>query len=71
MSPIYISRWLAREVDSLQFSAPINCVYNPLVYARKPHEAYLKRHAKQGLDALFLGMTPGTEGRAQTGVPFG
>ena len=48
MSPIRISRWLAREVDSLQFSAPIDCVYNPLIYARKPHEAYLKRHAKQG-----------------------
>jgi single-strand selective monofunctional uracil DNA glycosylase len=71
MSPIRISRWLAREVDSLQFSDPVTCVYNPLIYARKPHEAYLERHAKQGLDALFLGMNPGPWGMAQTGVPFG
>ena len=62
MSPIRISRWLAREVDSLQFSDPVTCVYNPLIYARKPHEAYLERHAKQGLDALFLGMNPGPWG---------
>ena len=71
MSPTHISRWLAREVDLLQFSAPTTCVYNPLIYARKPHEAYLKQHAKQGLDALFLGMNPGPWGMAQTGVPFG
>lgn len=71
MSPIRISRWLAREVDSLQFSDPVTCVYNPLIYARKSHEAYLERHAKQGIDALFLGMNPGPWGMAQTGVPFG
>ena len=71
MSPKSISRWLAREVDSLQFSNPVTCVYNPLIYARKSHEAYLERHAKQGIDALFLGMNPGPWGMAQTGVPFG
>ena len=67
MSPRSISRWLAREVDSLQFSNPVTCVYNPLIYARKSHEAYLEQHAKQGLDALFLGMNPGPWGMAQTG----
>ena len=71
MSPKSISRRLAREVDSLQFSNPVTCVYNPLIYARKSHEAYLERHAKQGIDALFLGMNPGPWGMAQTGVPFG
>lgn len=71
MSPKSISRWLTREVDSLQFSNPVTCVYNPLIYARKSHEAYLERHAKQGIDALFLGMNPGPWGMAQTGVPFG
>ncbi len=71
MSPLRISRWLAREVDSLQFSDPVTCVYNPLIYARKSHEVYLERHAKQGIDALLLGMNPGPWGMAQTGVPFG
>ena len=71
MSPVSISRWLSREVDVLQFETPITCVYNPLVYARKAHESYLKQHAKQGIDVLFLGMNPGPWGMAQTGVPFG
>ena len=71
MSPVSISRWLSREVDVLQFGTPITCVYNPLVYARKAHESYLKQHAKQGIDVLFLGMNPGPWGMAQTGVPFG
>jgi single-strand selective monofunctional uracil DNA glycosylase len=71
MSPVNISRWLSREVNLLQFGTPITCVYNPLVYARKPHESYLKQHAKQGIDVLFLGMNPGPWGMAQTGVPFG
>jgi len=71
MTPAAISRWLCREVESLQFSAPTACVYNPLVYARKPHEAYLKQYARQGVAALLLGMNPGPWGMAQTGVPFG
>ncbi len=71
MHPIAISRWLAREVAGLRFSRPTACVYNPLVYARRPHEAYLRRYAVQGIDALFVGMNPGPWGMAQTGVPFG
>ena len=71
MTPTAISRWLCREVESLQFSAPTACVYNPLAYARKPHEAYLKQYATQGVAALLLGMNPGPWGMAQTGVPFG
>jgi single-strand selective monofunctional uracil DNA glycosylase len=71
MNPVSISRWLARAVGSLSFGAPTACVYNPLVYARRPHEAYLTRHAKQGVEAILLGMNPGPWGMAQTGVPFG
>jgi len=71
MHPITISRWLAREVGRLRFGRPTACVYNPLVYARRPHEAYLERYAAQGVDALLLGMNPGPWGMAQTGVPFG
>jgi single-strand selective monofunctional uracil DNA glycosylase len=71
MQPIAISRWLARNVQDLEFAPPTACTYNPLVYARKPHEAYLERYARQGVDALLVGMNPGPWGMAQTGVPFG
>ena len=65
-----ISRRLSREVGALDFAAPVACVYNPLDYARAPHERYLA-NARRGIDALFLGMNPGPFGMAQTGVPFG
>jgi single-strand selective monofunctional uracil DNA glycosylase len=71
MKPVAIARWLAREVDALAFRSPTACTYNPLVYARRPHEAYLTRYARQGIDGLLLGMNPGPWGMAQTGVPFG
>ena len=71
MHPIAISRWLAREVAGLRFGRPTACVYNPLVYARRPHEAYLETYARKGVDALLVGMNPGPWGMAQTGVPFG
>ena len=71
MHPIAISRWLAKEVEGLRFGRPTACVYNPLVYARRSHEAYLRSYAVEGADAILLGMNPGPWGMAQTGVPFG
>jgi len=71
VNPIAISRWLSRNVQGLRFGPPTACVYNPLVYARRPHEAYLGRYAKQGVETLLVGMNPGPWGMAQTGVPFG
>ena len=71
MNPIAISRWLAKEVAGLRFGRPTACVYNPLVYARRPHEAYLGTYAGTGVEAILLGMNPGPWGMAQTGVPFG
>jgi single-strand selective monofunctional uracil DNA glycosylase len=65
-----ISRALSRKVGSLAFAPPVAFVYNPLDYARAPHERYLA-NARQGIDALYLGMNPGPFGMAQTGVPFG
>jgi single-strand selective monofunctional uracil DNA glycosylase len=50
---------------------PVAYVYNPLEYARVPHEAYLKRYGKGPKRALLIGMNPGPFGMAQTGVPFG
>lgn len=67
-----ISRKLAADVDAQHFAAPTAYVYNPLVYARAPHEAYLERHGRGARGrTLLLGMNPGPFGMAQTGVPFG
>ena len=74
MSPqscIRISRRLAAAVDGLAFGAPVTHVYDPLVYAREPHERYLARFARPGVEAVLVGMNPGPFGMAQTGVPFG
>lgn len=71
MSLIRISRQLCREVDELAFAPPVAHVYNPLVYARGPHEAFLKRYGQPGVEVLLLGMNPGPFGMVQTGVPFG
>ncbi|HYP87340.1 MAG TPA: uracil-DNA glycosylase family protein [Polyangiaceae bacterium] len=71
MSLVSISRELARNVDKLKFAPPVHYVYNPLVYAKQPHEAYLNQWGEGKKRALLLGMNPGPFGMAQTGVPFG
>lgn len=65
------SRKLASAVDALRFAPPVTHVYNPLRYARVPHELYLTRYATGPKKVLFLGMNPGPFGMVQTGVPFG
>lgn len=71
MRLVDISRKLAKDVEKLSFSSPIAYVYNPLVYARAPHEAYLERWGASPKEVILLGMNPGPFGMAQTGVPFG
>ncbi|GAB5546395.1 MAG: single-stranded DNA-binding protein [Sandaracinaceae bacterium] len=71
MRLIEISRTLAEGVDALDFAAPVAHVYNPLTYARAPHEAFLKRYGEGKKEIVLLGMNPGPFGMAQTGVPFG
>jgi len=71
MDLVRIVRKLSRDVGRLSFAPPTDTVYNPLEYARKPAEEYLRRYAHEGVEALFLGMNPGPYGMAQTGVPFG
>ncbi|MEY2429606.1 MAG: hypothetical protein QOJ40_2491, partial [Verrucomicrobiota bacterium] len=39
---IAAARKLGKAVDRLRFAAPVAHVYNPLSYARAPHEIYLK-----------------------------
>ena len=62
---------LAREVNALEFGAPVTHVYNPLDYAGRAHRAYLERYAAGKKRIVLLGMNPGPYGMAQTGVPFG
>lgn len=68
---VKISRDLSREVDALTFREPVAYVYNPLGYARRPHELFLERYGAPTKEVIFLGMNPGPFGMAQTGVPFG
>ena len=72
MTPLVaISRELCERVERLDFPS-VPHVYNPLVYARAPHEAYLERWgSKTPREVLMIGMNPGPFGMAQTGVPFG
>jgi single-strand selective monofunctional uracil DNA glycosylase len=65
------SRSLARGVGRLRFGPPVTHVYNPLTYARRPHEDYLLRYGRGPKRVVFVGMNPGPFGMAQTGVPFG
>jgi single-strand selective monofunctional uracil DNA glycosylase len=68
---VRISRELCAQVDALRFPS-VPYVYNPLEYARAPHEAYLERWgSKRPREVLMVGMNPGPFGMAQTGVPFG
>lgn len=68
---VKISRRLDRAVGRLSFDLPVTHVYNPLRYAREPHEAYLERFGGKRGRVVLLGMNPGPFGMAQTGVPFG
>jgi single-strand selective monofunctional uracil DNA glycosylase len=65
------ARRLRRQVDSLRFGPPVSVVYDPLAYARGPHEAWLRRYGDSRKRVVFVGMNPGPFGMAQTGVPFG
>lgn len=65
------SRTLCRVVSELGFGEPVTHVYNPLQYARRPHEAYLNRFGSASKEVVLVGMNPGPFGMGQTGVPFG
>jgi single-strand selective monofunctional uracil DNA glycosylase len=68
---VSVSRRLSAAVETLAFAPPVTHVYNPLDYARRPHEAYLTRYGSGRKRVLLIGMNPGPFGMAQTGVPFG
>ena len=62
---------LVAALDRLSFAPPTAIVYNPLVYARAPWDAYCERYGQGQREVLMLGMNPGPFGMAQVGVPFG
>jgi single-strand selective monofunctional uracil DNA glycosylase len=70
-SLIVAASCLRDVVETLKFAAPVAHVYNPLVYAWRAHEIYLRRYGNGRKRVLFLGMNPGPFGMAQTGIPFG
>ena len=68
---VQAARELSKEVALLRFGPPVDCVYNPLTYAWKAHEEYLRRYGSGLKRVIFLGMNPGPFGMVQTGIPFG
>lgn len=66
-----IARDLCDAVAGLTFAPPVTHVYNPLDYAREPHERYLRRFGAGTKEVVLVGMNPGPWGMVQTGVPFG
>jgi single-strand selective monofunctional uracil DNA glycosylase len=66
-----ITRTLVQDTESLTFRTPVSYHYNPLDYAREPHEKYLRRYGQGKKQVLLVGMNPGPWGMAQTGIPFG
>ncbi|MFK7988395.1 MAG: uracil-DNA glycosylase family protein [Sandaracinaceae bacterium] len=71
MSLSKIDRRLSKKLAKLSFAPPTAHVYDPLAYARAPHEAFLERYGQGPKEVVLLGMNPGPFGMAQTGVPFG
>jgi single-strand selective monofunctional uracil DNA glycosylase len=66
-----ISAVLGEKCGALRFGPKVHTVYNPLVYAVRPHNRYLELAGGAPRKVIFLGMNPGPWGMAQTGVPFG
>jgi single-strand selective monofunctional uracil DNA glycosylase len=66
-----ITNRLIRDLDKLAFAGPVTHVYNPLRYARRPYDQYLKIYGRTAVEVVLVGMNPGPWGMAQTGVPFG
>lgn len=62
---------LCDGLADLRFAEPTTHVYNPLVYARRANELYVKRFAAKKKRCVMMGMNPGPWGMAQTGIPFG
>ncbi|XP_055906936.1 single-strand selective monofunctional uracil DNA glycosylase [Eupeodes corollae] len=61
---------LNNELKTLKFNN-ITHVYNPIEYAFDLHCQYLKKFLGGHKKLMLIGMNPGPNGMAQTGIPFG
>jgi len=59
---------LVSQLNNLNYGPNVLYVYNPLQYASKLHEAFLKKFLFSNKKVLFLGINPGPWGMCQTGV---
>ncbi len=59
------------ELNVLFFQQPVQHVYNPLEYARKPFDLYCKKYGNGPKEIILIGMNPGPWGMVQNGIPFG
>ena len=66
-----ITAALVEDLRPLRFGPPVTHVYNPLEYAGKPYQRYLKLYGGRPKEVILVGMNPGPWGMAQTGIPFG
>lgn len=71
MTPKEITNRLVKDIEGMTFSPPVSYVYNPLIYARKSYDLYIRKYGRKPKEIFLLGMNPGPFGMAQTGVPFG
>lgn len=60
-----------KALKPLKFGPPVTHVYNPLEYARRAYDAYLRKYGGKPREVVLIGMNPGPWGMAQTGIPFG
>jgi single-strand selective monofunctional uracil DNA glycosylase len=68
---ITAAKQLRTSVNRIDFSSPVQNVYNPLGYAWEPYEMYIRKYGNSKKKGIFLGINPGPFGMAQVGVPFG
>jgi len=61
---ILAAKRLRHAVAEMRFATPVTHVYNPLIYAWRAHEIYLRRYGNSPKRVLFLGMNPGPFGMA-------
>ncbi|XP_065566031.1 single-strand selective monofunctional uracil DNA glycosylase-like isoform X1 [Artemia franciscana] len=67
-----IEKELAGSLLGLNYSdSGVTHIYNPVDYARVPHEIFVTKFCKETISTLLIGMNPGPWGMVQTGVPFG
>lgn len=59
---------LCAQLQSLNFSSPVEYVYSPIEYAFNLHAQFVRKFCNSFKKVLFLGMNPGPWGMSQTGV---